>query len=36
LRLDGLWDDPRPGAPRTLSDADVERVIDAVTQIAST
>jgi transposase len=27
LRLDGLWDDPRPGAPRTVSDADVERVI---------
>src|SRR5215216_4898049 len=27
LRLDGLWDEPRPGAPRTVSDADVERVI---------
>ena len=27
LRLDGLWDDPRPGAPRTVSDTDVERVI---------
>jgi transposase len=26
-RLDGLTDDPRPGAPRTVSDADVERVI---------
>jgi transposase len=25
--LDGLWDDPRPGAPRTVTDADVERVI---------
>jgi transposase len=26
-RLDGLSDAPRPGAPRTISDADVERVI---------
>jgi transposase len=26
-RLDGLLDEPRPGAPRTLGDADVERVI---------
>ena len=26
-RLDGLVDDPRPGAPRTVSDADVERVV---------
>jgi len=25
--VDGLLDEPRPGAPRTLSDADVERVI---------
>jgi transposase len=27
LRLDGLLDEPRPGAPRTISDADVERVL---------
>jgi transposase len=26
-RLDGLVDDPRPGAPRTVTDTDVERVI---------
>ena len=26
-RLDGLSDDPRPGAPRTVTDEDVERVI---------
>jgi transposase len=26
-RLDGLVDDPRPGAPRAVTDADVERVI---------
>jgi len=26
-RLDGLTDEPRPGAPRKVSDADVERII---------
>jgi len=26
-RLDGLLDEPRPGAPRTICDADVERVV---------
>jgi transposase len=26
-RLDGMTDAPRPGAPRTISDADVERVL---------
>src|SRR5215468_6241744 len=26
-RLDGLLDEPRPGAPRQVSDADVERVL---------
>ncbi len=26
-RLDGLLDEPRPGAPRRISDADVERVV---------
>jgi transposase len=27
MRLDGLLDEPRPGAPRKISDEDVERVI---------
>jgi transposase len=26
-RLEGLYDEPRPGAPRTIADADVERVV---------
>ena len=26
-RLDGLLDDPRPGAPRTITDAAIERVV---------
>jgi len=26
-RLDGLLDEPRPGAPRKISDAQVERVV---------
>src|SRR3954452_2775913 len=26
-RLGGLVDEPRPGAPRTVTDADVERVV---------
>ena len=26
-RLDGLRDEPRPGAPRKITDADVERVV---------
>src|SRR5438034_6328056 len=26
-RVDGLLDEPRPGAPRTVSDAQVERVV---------
>ena len=26
-RLDGLLDEPRPGAPRRMTDADVERVL---------
>src|ERR1700681_5049522 len=26
-RLEGLYDEPRPGAPRTVSDAQVEQVV---------
>ena len=29
-RLDGLFDEPRPGAPRKITDADVERVVTKV------
>lgn len=28
-RVDGLVDDPRPGRPRTVTDNDVERIVDA-------
>src|SRR5262245_14468245 len=28
-RVDGLYDEPRPGAPRKVSDAMVEKVVDA-------
>jgi transposase-like protein len=34
-RLDGLSDDPRPGAPRSITDADVERVIVTTLDVAS-
>lgn len=27
LRLDGLLDEPRPGAPRRIGDADADRVL---------
>jgi transposase len=32
-RLDGLVDDPRPGAPRTVTDAEVERVVTRTLEI---
>ena len=31
-RLDGLVDDPRPGAPRTVTDAEVERFFAEITE----
>ena len=34
-RLDGLLDEPRPGAPRTLSDAKIERVVALTLRIHS-
>ena len=34
-RLEGLYDEPRPGAPRKVSDAEVERVVASLGRVGS-